>query len=93
MLRLLESHCVPILTYAIDVIYVADRDMNRKLRVAYDAVFRKNFGYRYSESVRELQMYLQRPTWEELVEKRKEKFRQNLANSSTSATTFLSLSL
>ena len=70
MLRLLETHCLPILTYAIEVIQVADNDIRRKLRVAYNAIFRKIFNYRYSESVRELQMFLERPTWEELVEKR-----------------------
>ena len=83
MLRLLESHSVPILTYAIDVIHVANADVRRGLRVAYNAVFRKIFGYRWNESVRELQSFLQRPTWEELVEKRKDRFNQGLASSST----------
>ena len=74
MLQLLETHCVSILCYAIEVICVSDRDMCRKLRVAYNAIFRQIFGYRRSESVRDLQHQLGRPTWEELVEKRTAKF-------------------
>ena len=70
MLRLIESHSVPILTYAIEVTDVANRDEKRSLRVAYNSVFRKLFGYRYYESVTNLQHFLQRPTWEELVDKR-----------------------
>ena len=55
MLHLLETHCISILTYAIEVIFVADRDERRKLRVAtvtgnrsltysmhWDAKLRKN---------------------------------------------------
>ena len=71
MLSLLESHCIPILTYGIEVIHVADSDAKRSLRVAYNSVFRKIFGFRNFESVRELQSFLVRPTWEELVEKKK----------------------
>ena len=79
MLQLLESQCVSILTYAIEVIHVADRDENRRLRVAYNSIFRKIFGYRDFESVTELQHALRRPTWEELVTKRNEKFMRSAA--------------
>ena len=61
MLRLLEAHCLPILSYAIEVIHVADRDTQRKLRVAYNSIFRPIFRYRNSESVTELQHQLGRP--------------------------------
>ena len=74
MLHLLETHCVSVLTYAIEVISVADRDERRRLRVAYNSIFRRLFGYRDWESVTELQHLLNRPTWEELVEKRTSKF-------------------
>ena len=74
MLQLLESHCLSILTYAIDVIHVIDADERRRLRVAYNSLFRKVFGYRTRDSVTELQHSLRRPTWEELVERRKTKF-------------------
>ena len=74
MLQLLETHCISILSYAIEVISVSDRDMCRKLRVAYNAIFRQIFGYRRSESVTDLQHQLGRPTWEELVDKRTNKF-------------------
>ena len=55
MLRLMEAHCIPIRSYAIEVIHVRDRDERRKLRVAYNAVYRKLFGYHYRESVTQLQ--------------------------------------
>ena len=71
MLSLLETHCVPILTYGIEVIHVQNADERRQMRVAYNSIFRKLFGYRYFESVTNLQHALGRPTWEELVEKRK----------------------
>ena len=78
MLQLLESHCLSILSYAIEVIYVADRDVRRKMRVAYNSMFRQIFGYRRSESVTDLQHQLGRPTWEELVERRTSKFLSGL---------------
>ena len=74
LLRLIESHCVPILTYAIEMSVVANRDERRSLRVAYNSIFRKLFGYRYFESVTNLQHALGRPTWEELVKKRESGF-------------------
>ena len=74
MLQLLEAHCLSILTYAIEVIHVADQDERRQLRVAYNSVFRKLFNYRWSESVTALQHFLGRPTWQELVEKRLSNF-------------------
>ena len=62
LLRLVESHCVPILAYAIEVTDVANRDKRRSLRVAYNSIFRKLFGYRYYESVTNLQHTLGRQT-------------------------------
>ena len=61
---------MPILTYGVEVISVTNRDENRSLRVAYNSFFRKFFGYRYFESVTNLQHFLGRSTWEELVAKR-----------------------
>ena len=74
MLHLIETHCIPVLTYAIEVIHVIDRDERRQLRVAYNSVFRKIFAYRWSESVSALQSFLNRPTWEQLVDKRRSSF-------------------
>ena len=54
LLRLIETHCVPILSYAIEVTVVANRDERRSLRVVYNSVFRKLFGYRQFESVTNL---------------------------------------
>ena len=70
MLRLIETHCIPLLSYAIEVVHVADRDERRQLRVAYNSVFRKIFCYCWSQSISILQSFLERPTWEQLVEKR-----------------------
>ena len=80
MLRLIEAHCIPLLTYAIEVIHVTDPDEWRKMRVAYNSVFRKIFGYGYFDSVRELQGFLGRPTWEELIDKRKTSFKHKLGH-------------
>ena len=79
MLQLLETHCLSILTYAIDVIHVVNRDERRRLRVAYNSLFRKLFDYRPWESVTDLQHALLRPTWEELVEKRRNKFHERIS--------------
>ena len=64
MLRLLESQCASILTYAIEVIHVADNDERRRLRVrvSYNSIFRKVFGYRDWKSVTDLQHALKPPT-------------------------------
>ena len=78
MLQLLETHCLPILTYAIEIIDVANRDERRRLRVAYNSLYRKVFNYRLWESVTDLQHALDRPTWEELVENRKNKFQKRV---------------
>ena len=80
MLHLIETHCVPLLTYGIEIVHVKNRDERRQLRVAYNSVFRKIFGYRWSESVTALQSFLGRPTWEQLVEKRQTGFHSRVAN-------------
>ena len=80
MLRLIETHCLPILTYGIEVISVSDRDTRRQMRVAYNSVFRRIFNYRPWQSVTELQTFLVRPTWEELVESHSQKFGRNFRN-------------
>ena len=78
MLKLIETHCIPILTYGIEVVHISNRDERRQLRVAYNSVFRKIFQYRWSESVSNLQNFLGRPTWEELLEERHFCFIQRL---------------
>ena len=80
MLELLETHCLPILTYAIEVITVCNRDRRRQLRVAYNSLFRRIFGYRNYQSVRALQSFLCRPNWEELIERRTNNFVENVRN-------------
>ena len=80
MLHLIETHCVPLLTYGIEVVHVKNRDEKRQLRVAYNSVFRKIFGYRWCESVTALQHFLGRPTWEQLVEKRQSGFQARIVN-------------
>ena len=78
MLKLIEAHCVPILTYAIEVTVFTDRNEQSKIRAAYNSLFRRIFGYRTYESVTELQLALARPTWEMLVEDRKVGFHRRL---------------
>ena len=78
-LRLLEAHCLPILTYAIETIHVCNREDRRQLRVAYNSIFRHLFSYSYNESVSTLQHALKRPTWEELCEKRRSNFLRKCA--------------
>ena len=85
MLHLLETHCVPILTYAIEVIHVSNRDERRQLRVAYNSLFRKIFQYRWSESVTALQAFLERPTWEQLTERRRKNFVKRIQKSDPSS--------
>ena len=80
MLSLLEAHCTPILSYAMEVIHVADSAQFRKLRVAYNSIFRKLFNYSWRQSVTNLQHELGRPTWEELVESCKAKFLDKVSN-------------
>ena len=74
MLRLLETHCVSVLCYAVEIVHVADRRQRQKMRVAYNSIFRKLFGYTWRQSVTSLQHELGRPTWEELVETRTNQF-------------------
>ena len=74
MLRLVEAHCIPLITYAIEIVFVSDRSERRKLRVAYNSVFRKIFGYSWRQSVTALQGFLSRPTWEQLVDERTKGF-------------------
>ena len=35
MLRLIETHCIPLLTYGIEIVHVVNRDERRQLRVYY----------------------------------------------------------
>ena len=58
MLRLVETHCVPLLTNAIEVIHVVNQDERRQLRIAYNSLFRKIFDYRWNESVTAVQKFL-----------------------------------
>ena len=53
---------------------------NEKMKVAYNSVFRRIFNYRPWQSVRELQACLSRPTWEDLIAKRTEKFLKRIRN-------------
>ena len=43
MLHLLETHCVSLLTSAIEIIHVSDRRKRQKMRVAYNSIYRKPF--------------------------------------------------
>ena len=83
LLTLVETHCVPILTYACEIVHISNRDERRQLRVAYNSLYRKIFQYRWSESETALQHFLGRPTWEELVEKRRNGFFNRVRHADT----------
>ena len=74
LLNLVETHCIPILTYGCEILSISNRDELRQLRVAYNSLFRRIFHYRWCESVTALQHFLGRSTWEELVERRRTGF-------------------
>ena len=52
---------------------------------AYNAVYRKMFGYSYRESVTLLQHTLGRPTWEELIDKMKRNFNLRISQCPTNS--------
>ena len=79
MLRLIETHCVPILAYGMEIVHLSDARERSKVRCAYNSLFRRIFGYRMYESVTELQISLARPTWEMLIEELKVGFFQRLS--------------
>ena len=80
MLRLIEAHCVSLLSYAVEVGHVADKKQSSKKRVAYNSIFRKLLGYSYRESVIDPQNKLGRPAWEKLVTKRSDNFTKRFIN-------------
>ena len=79
LLRLVEAHCVPVLTYGIEIARFSDAREGSKIRAAYNSLFRRIFDYRVWESVTDLQLSLGRPTWELLVEKLKVGFYDRLS--------------
>ena len=79
MLSLVESHCIPVLTYGIEIAHFSDARERSKIRAAYNSLYRKIFCYRTFESVTNLQLSLARPTWEMLVEKLKIGFYHRLS--------------
>ena len=85
MLRLVQSHCVPILTYGIEITHFSDSREKSKIRMAYNSLFRRIFGYRLFESVTQLQLSLACPTWELLLETMKAGFYERLASSNAAS--------
>ena len=79
MLQLVNSHCVPLLTYGMEIVHLSDTRERSKIRKAYNSLFRKIFGYKVWESVTDLQLSLAYPTWELLLDKLKVGFYERLA--------------
>ena len=79
MLHLVQSHCVPVLTYGIEISHLSDVRERSKIRAAYNSLFRRIFGYRVFESVTDLQLSLACPTWELLTEDLKVGFYDRLS--------------
>ena len=80
MLSLVESHCVPLLSYGMEIARISDPKEQSKIRKAYNSLYRKIFGYRTRESVTDLQLCLGRPTWEMLIENMKVGFYERIAS-------------
>ena len=78
-LSLVETHCLPILTYGIEVVDIFDPGQRSKIRAAYNSLFRKIFSYRNFESVSNLQLSHACPIWELLFHSRKESFHHRLS--------------
>ena len=47
---LLETHCVSVLAYAIEVVDIADRRQKSEMSFAYNSIFDKPFNYSWRES-------------------------------------------
>ena len=67
------SHCAPILTYGIEVFEFSRADF-QQMRMAYNAIFRKIFGFRRNESVTDIVLSNGMKKWDDLVESRRERF-------------------
>ena len=86
MLQLVESHCLPILTYGMEIVYLSEHScVYSKMRCAYNSLFRRIFGYRTFESVTNLQLSLARPTWEMRLETLRVKFFERLSKSNANS--------
>ena len=72
-LCLLMTHCFPVLTYAIEVLKLTSLEATQ-MKVAYNAIFRKIFGYSKYESVSYIQEFFCYKKWEELVASRSESY-------------------
>ena len=66
-LRLLMSHCAPILTYGIEVFEFSTAEF-QQMRMAYNTIFRKVFGFRRNESVSDVILLNGFQKWEEMIE-------------------------
>ena len=85
MLSLVHSHCIPILTYGMELVSFSDYREKSKIRKAYNSLFRRIYGYRTFESVTDLQLSLGRPTWEMLLEDMKINFYDRLSQCSAAS--------
>ena len=65
-LRLFESFSLPLLTYALNVIHLSAGQLN-KLNIAWNNVYRKIFGMKPWESVKEIQFLCGRLDFKHLL--------------------------
>ena len=61
-------------TFFVFLLQTETNVVNLELPTSTTLLFEKIFGYRWSQSVSNLQSFLSRPTWEKLVERRKNGF-------------------
>ena len=72
-LYLMESFCLPLLSYGCDVVNPSIQQLNQ-LNVCWNNVYRKIFGMHQWESVKEIQWFCDRLDFKHIVDKRKLKF-------------------
>ena len=79
--KLLMSHCTPILTYGIEVFEFSAAEF-QQMRMAYNTVFRKVYGYRRNESVAEIILTGGFQRWDDMVLSRRDNFLRKKRSSS-----------
>ena len=79
-LQLFESYCLPVLLYGVDCILYISKQQMHELNVCWNNAYRKMFGFKISESVKELIYFMQRIDYRKLHHLRRLIFLHKLAS-------------
>ena len=82
-LQLIESHCLPLLTYGLDSLNISNSQLN-ELGSWWNSVYRKIFGYNKWESVKEVICRLGRLDFRHLINMRRILLFKNMHSCSNS---------